>query len=77
MYADDRGTLVRCMVMLAGVSALVWMGGSYAITASFGIAVNSGADDTAAIFKRADQAAYRAKASGRNCVCWQTERVLK
>lgn len=40
------------------------------VTASFGLtAVTPGEVDTTAIIARADTALYRAKASGRNCVC--------
>ena len=39
------------------------------VTVSLGVASLNGKEDGKALFKRADQALYQAKASGRNCVC--------
>jgi len=47
-------------VQFGGVNALV--------TLSQGLAVRADGDDTPALLRRADQAMYRAKAAGRNCV---------
>jgi len=39
------------------------------VTVSLGVASLNGKEDAKALFNRADQALYQAKAAGRNCVC--------
>jgi len=39
------------------------------VTVSLGVASLNGKEDAKALFNRADQALYQAKAEGRNCVC--------
>jgi diguanylate cyclase (GGDEF)-like protein len=41
----------------------------FRVTASFGVATGAGVD-VDALYREADTALYRAKASGRNCVVW-------
>jgi two-component system chemotaxis response regulator CheY len=53
--------------------------GSIRITASFGVAnlqLNSG-DDLDSLIRRADEALYKAKEEGRNCVCSADEKTLQ
>src|SRR5262249_42606994 len=54
-----------------------WNGETLHIGASFGVtAVQSHETDGQAIIGRADQAMYRAKEHGRNCVCLLTETAI-
>lgn len=79
---DPTELLVRLEVLRANVSGLAV---SYrgqvldGITMSFGLASRSGDERTsgAELLRRADQALYRAKATGRNRVCTAEEVVLR
>lgn len=57
----------RCLLRLAE-TPLVWEGGVLRITSSAGCASARRGDDSAALIARADQALYRAKEAGRNCL---------
>lgn len=67
---DAEGAAVlaeRCRQSLADASVPV-KDGCVTVTASFGVADSAGADSCEAIVQRADEAMYKAKQAGRNCV---------
>ncbi|MEI0787701.1 diguanylate cyclase, partial [Pseudomonas aeruginosa] len=47
-------------------------GNSIRVTVSIGVAVTAGEEDFDHLFKRSDQALYKAKNLGRNCVVLST-----
>lgn len=61
-------------IRLAVASHTDWLPNGESVTVSIGIAsINDGSADIADLVKRADEALYRAKVSGRNrYVCWET-----
>lgn len=66
MVARQRAELLRQRI---GALEITCDGGIVRFTASIGVAVRAGVDETAlSLFKRADEAVYRAKRQGRNCV---------
>jgi diguanylate cyclase (GGDEF)-like protein len=68
--ADIAGGFGAAERMRAALQAnpMIWAGNPVPITASFGFAVAGAGDNAQDMLKRADEALYRAKASGRNRV---------
>lgn len=73
LYCDDSNTQ-QALLIAEKVRAAIesqpiqFNGNSIRVTVSIGVAVTSGEEDFDRLFKRSDQALYKAKNLGRNCV---------
>ena len=63
-FAAAAGTAERLRACVAGSD----VGDRLGVTVSLGVASYSGPDQRSALLKRLDDALYRAKEEGRNCV---------
>jgi diguanylate cyclase len=66
----------RLRQAIAGLD-MQWQGRALSITASIGVAIASGSTPGSALFVQADAALYAAKRSGRNCVVFSGEMLMR
>ena len=68
----DASTAFTCAEFIRGaveMTTFTFEGTVIPVTCSLGVALRAGAEPADALYKRADQAMYKAKSSGRNQVC--------
>lgn len=66
MKSNDEAEIVACKILQTMESAFSLQGNEYCVTTSIGIAILRDEDDPQTLLRRADQALYRVKGSGRN-----------